>query len=106
MAAGTATGTIVPTNAIVDKGDPVTITVTFKNAAGSNTATTATLKYEDPSGNETSVASGSLTAGGTGIYSYVITTDESGAWSYKWTGAGTVDAIDEGTFYVLNSDFA
>lgn len=106
MAAGTATGTTTPTNGIVDKGDPVTLSVTFKNAAGAATATTATLKYEDPSGNETSVASGSLTGGGTGIYTYVITTDESGTWAYKWTGAGTIDAVDEGHFYVLNSDFA
>lgn len=105
MAAGTATGTVSPTNGIVDKGDPVTLTVTFKNSAGTNTATTASLKYKDPSGNETSIASGSLTSGGTGIYSYVITTDEPGPWSYKWTGAGTVDAVDEGTFFVLLSDF-
>lgn len=91
-----------------DLGDAVTVNVAFTDLDGVATdPTTITLKYEDPSGNQTTktYAAAQITRTGTGEYNHTIVTDESGTWTYRWVGTGTVEAVEEGSFYVLTSDF-
>lgn len=92
-----------------DKSDLVRIDVDFKNSSDTLTdPSTITFKFEDPSGTETTYVYGidaELVKDGTGEYHADISTDESGTWSWRFIGTGTVEQVDEGQFYVLLSDF-
>lgn len=62
---------------------------------------TVTLYIRDPTGAETTVAMGSLTHAGTGIWTYQQACSISGVWLYKFQGAGNVQVTSPDTpFFV------
>jgi len=74
-----------------DIGDVVTVTGTFRNAAGALANPTAvTLRVRAPDGTTTLVAH---TVVSTGIYTADILPNQAGAWYYRWlaTGVGAAD---------------
>lgn len=82
-----------------DVGDKLRITATFTVASTNTDPTTITMQHKDPSGNTTSKTYAAdpteVVKSATGIYYYDLTFDEAGTWYVKWTGTGTVVAVDE-----------
>lgn len=73
--------------------------------------TTAVLRVLDPSGNESTPSVTANTnpeteAGETGTYYGEVIPDESGRWRWRWEGDGTIEATDEGSFFVEESEFS
>jgi hypothetical protein len=65
-----------------------------------------TLTVEDPSGAaiEYTLAGGTVTKESDGIfYREVVAAAPIGTWNYQWLGAGTVKALDEGSYRVIVS---
>lgn len=98
-----------------DIGDVVTLWAIFRNSAGAQTATTATLMVRTPDGEETEAtvapaqasdeaaaeaATGETLSGVTGVYKATIDIDQSGRWEYRWEGSGAVTEATEGQFRV------
>jgi hypothetical protein len=92
--------------ATYDVGDKISLTALFKNSSATLTDPTVTkLRYEDPSGNETTLTYGtdpasSIDKTATGTFVAYLTLDEAGTWYYRWIGTGAVVAQEEGTFDV------
>ncbi len=86
-----------------DIGDTETISATFRNAAGAPTSPTAvTLRIRKPDAVGT-ILTPTPTAGGPGVYSYVLTFDVSGGWEWGWKGTGAVAQAEQGRAYVRRS---
>jgi hypothetical protein len=64
--------------------------------------TTVTLYILDPSGIETVIAMIALTHAGTGVYTYAINANKSGAWTYKFQGAGNLEVTSPDTQFWVN----
>lgn len=92
--------------ATYDVGDKISLTALFKNSAAVLTdPTVVKMRYEDPSGNETTLTYGTspetdITKSATGTYVAYLTLDEAGTWYYRWIATGAVVAQEEGTFDV------
>jgi uncharacterized phiE125 gp8 family phage protein len=85
-------------------GNAVTIstTITTGTPAVAVDPSTITLTVTKPDSTVDTFAVGSLTHGGTGIYSYVYLPATTGAYRYVWTTTSPASASD-GTFYVAAS---
>ncbi len=88
-----------------DVKDLVRVTALFKNSGGTLTDPpgTITMKYQDPTGNETvETYYGGTTVhivrDGTGTYHLDIDADEGGTWYYRAEAVGTGQAADEQMF--------
>jgi hypothetical protein len=80
----------------------VQLNVTFSELGGIPFDPSAiTLFLEDPTGNETTVSMGSLTHGGTGVWSYQFTPAISGTWVYKFQGSGNCAVTTPDTKFVV-----
>lgn len=76
-------------------GDAVTLQATFTNLSGVNADPTAvSLKVTDPGGTTTTYTynPGDVTKTATGVFQYVLSITTAGRYTYKWFGAGTVQA--------------
>ena len=72
-----------------DIGEVATLRVECLNSSDAHAApSTLDLTITDPSGNTTAVAIGGLTLVSTGIYTYALTLDEAGVWTYQFAAAG------------------
>jgi hypothetical protein len=72
-----------------DIGEVATLRVETLNSSGDLAAPVSLdLTITDPSGNASAVAIGGLTLVSTGVYTYALTLDEAGVWSYRFVGAG------------------
>jgi len=94
--------------AIFDINSVIRLQGTFKNASDVLAdPTTITLKYEDPSTNETTLtyAAAQLTKGSTGVYYYDLTVDEAGTWYYRFESTGIPKTSGESSFDVRVSKF-
>lgn len=91
-----------------DKGQTVQLGTAFTDTAGAAAnPSTVTCKVEKPDGTETTYATPTILNPSTGTFTLVITVDQSGMWTYRWTGTtGTAVAVDEQQFHVLGSVFA
>lgn len=90
-----------------DIGDRVHLTAKF-TVGGVNTDPTAVLvRTKDPSGNITvyTLALGTVTKTGVGLYYRDISIDESGDWFYRWEGTGAVETADEAQIIAEQSEF-
>ena len=84
-----------------DVGEVATLRIEALNSSGNlANPTSLDLTVTDPSGNVTSVAIGGLTAVSTGVYTYALTVDEAGIWTYQWVAAGNGVAFTT-TEYVI-----
>lgn len=92
---------------VYDVGDRVRLYGYFTNRARVDTDPTAVVcKYQDPSGNETTVTYPTdIVKSSTGRYYLDIDLDESGTWYYRWNGTGDVVAAGEQSFTVRASQF-
>jgi hypothetical protein len=86
-------------------GQKKTITVTFRNAAGTAADPTGvTLEIRNPStGARTTYTYGvdaALVKDTTGVYHYDVTLSAAGDWVFRWVGSGTIVAVDEGVISV------
>lgn len=90
-----------------DIGDSVRLQGTFTDVDGAAfDPDTVTVKYQDPSGNDTS--STSATQSATGVYYLDIEVDEGGIWYYRFEGTATGGAkqgAEETYFWVSTSQF-
>ena len=94
--------------ATYDIGKKIAVNGYFRTGSSTGTLTdptTVVLRYEDPSGTETTLTYGTSPASdidktATGTYVAYITIDEAGTWYYRWIGTGAVVAQEEGTFDV------
>jgi hypothetical protein len=82
-----------------DVGDAPTLSTTVTDVAGTPTDATMALAVTKPDG---TTASPSITHGGTGVYTAVVTVDQAGTWFYTWTASGAVVAVDAGQFAVVS----
>lgn len=70
--------------------------------------TTLTVKYQDPSGNETTLVyltDAALVRDSLGKFHVILTVDEAGRWFHQAKGTGAVIAAGEEDFYVRPSEF-
>lgn len=90
-----------------DVGDRVRVWAEFKTAAGvAADPSTVVCKYQDPSGNETTVTyPTSIVQVSTGVYYLDIDVDEAGTWYYRWNGTGDVKASGEHEFTARATQF-
>lgn len=90
-------------------GDPVRVSVTFKNNAGTVTdPTTVTAKVRAADGTIATHAypgDGTVVRDSTGVYHVDITTTAAGVWSYRFIGSGALVAANEAEFFAQPSDF-
>jgi hypothetical protein len=94
--------------AVFDINSVVRLQGAFKNASDAAAdPTTITLKYEDPSANETTLtfAATELTKASTGVYYFDLTVDESGTWYYRFESTGVPKTSAEDMFDVRVSKF-
>lgn len=92
-----------------DKGDLVTITAEFKDAAGVLVdPTTVTFKWRvGSSGTARTYTYGTdeqLERSGEGKYSVDLSLDTPGTWHYRWASTGTGQAATENVFQVRPSE--
>lgn len=97
--------------AAYDRGQSIKLITAFTDANGDAASpTTVVCKVEKPDGTETTytdISTPAIANPSTGTYTLVIVADQSGMWSYRWTGTtGTTVAVDEQQFHVLGSVFA
>lgn len=86
-----------------DIGDIVRLTGTFRDTgAALADPTKVTIKYQDPSGNITTVTStgASVVHPSTGIYYTDVVPDESGVWEYHIYSTGLITSSTEDWFRV------
>lgn len=90
-----------------DVGDRARVWGVFQSLAGVDTdPTTIVCKYQDPSGNETSVTyPTSIVKSSTGRYYLDIDVDEAGTWYYRWNATGAVVAAGETSFIARATQF-
>lgn len=87
-----------------DIGDQIHLeSGTFKASGVATDPTTITLIVTDPSGNADTYthALSQIDKDATGQYSKDITVDETGTWTYRWVGTGTVVAAQTKKFIVV-----
>lgn len=84
-------------------GDTVTLGNTFSvgGVATSPTATTLVVTKPDGSTLSYSTAAATLTVTN-GVVSKDITADQTGTWSYVWTGTGAAADIEDGNFEIFS----
>lgn len=92
---------------VYDVGDRVRLRGVFTDLAGADTdPTTIVCKYQDPSGNETSVTyPTTIVKESTGRYYLDLDIDEAGTWHYRWNGTGAVVAAGEQSFIARDTQF-
>lgn len=96
---------------IYDVGDLVRVTGTFTDADDAATdPDVVRVKYQDPSGNDTTdvYGVGSTVKSGTGVYYLDIDADEAGTWYYRVEGetsGGVGQGAAESYFNVRLSEF-
>ena len=88
------------------EGAGIDFIVAFATTAGTAAdPTTVTLKVKDPAGTATTytyaLAEVSKTA--TGAYHKQLTGTLAGTYHWRWVGAGALDAVDEGSCLVAQS---
>lgn len=86
-----------------DIGDIVRLTGTFRSTANVlSDPNKVTIKYEDPSGNVTTVTStgASVVHPSTGVYYTDIFPDESGVWEYRIFSTGLITSSTQDWFRV------
>jgi hypothetical protein len=89
------------------RGQTIKLSVAFTDSAGAaaNPGTVAVV-VEKPDGTETTYTTPTVTNPSTGAFQLILTADQSGMWSYRWTGTtGTTVAIDEDKLHVYRSVF-
>lgn len=91
-----------------DKGDRVKVAVSFAINGVLVDPATVTMKYQDPSLNETTLVYGTdaaLVKAGTGLYYVLVDADESGQWYVRYSTTGSYQTAIEDSFYVRTSQF-
>ena len=86
-------------------GQAVRLSAVFRNSAGTATdPDTITVKYRNPAG---TITSATPTKDSTGNYHYDVTipSDGHGEWLFRFEGTGAVTAADEAAFWVRDSAF-
>ena len=90
-----------------DKGDVVRLSGTFRDIDGALVApSSVSLKYRNPAGTVTTIAGGSLTNPSIGLYTYDLTLNAAGVWTYRFESTGTAAASEEAKFIVRSSRLA
>lgn len=85
----------------IDIGDSVVLQAAFAVAGVATAPTDPTIAVRKPSGGTpTHYTGGQLTTVSTGVYSVVITIDESGDWRWRAFGTGAATAAGERKFRV------
>lgn len=76
-------------------GDVVRLRAVFSALGVNADPTTITLEVQSPSGitYTYTYAGGDVVKEATGIYYYDLSVDEAKWWTYEWTAAGTVEAV-------------
>lgn len=89
-----------------DKADLITLSATFKNAAGTLTDPTAvTLRIMDPRGQIVTYSGGAIIHDSTGLYHMDFSTHSlHGTWWYRFEGTGAIQAGGEKSFVILSSE--
>lgn len=83
-------------------GDPITVTVTFTVAGVPTDPTAVVLTVRAPDGAQTTPVT---TNPSVGVFEAIVTPDQAGIWTYRFTGSGAVVAVQEGSFAVEPSLF-
>lgn len=84
---------------VINVGNRITLVGTFRNTSRALAdPTTVTLRHEDPSGNVTAVAAGSITRESLGVYTFDLDVDEAGMWYYRFIGDGALIATNPEQF--------
>lgn len=85
-------------------GDRATLTVTFRNFAGTLTnPTTVVLRVRRDRDEEKEYEFGEdseITRNSVGMYTAEFVIDEPGRYAYRWEGSGTLDSVFEDVFFV------
>lgn len=93
---------------VYDVGDVIVLTWSVSVDVGSGATladpSTVTLDILQPSGVTVHVeyagGAGLIARDSVGVYTYLFPVTQSGKHRFRWTGAGTVQAADEGSFRV------
>lgn len=90
-----------------DIGDSVRTTATFKVGGVLTDPTTITLKYKNPAGTTVTktYALSDVVKDSTGVYHFDFTTDTAGTWFYRWEGTGAAKGAAEVQIQVRASEF-
>lgn len=88
----------------IDIGDRVKITVVFAPETGNTVPSQVTLAVKAPDGATSLYTSAQITAVATDSYRYNFLVTQSGKHYYRWASSGTVDAAEEGSFVVVESN--
>ena len=92
---------------VYDIGDLVTCGATFATVAGVSTdPDVVNFGMRSPDGTKTSyiyLTDAELIKDDTGDYHVDVTPLVSGTWFYEFTGVGTINATEEGKFFVRES---
>jgi len=90
-----------------DVGDVVRVYARFRSGGSFVDPGSVGIKYQDPSGNETSLtyAGGTVSKSSTGVYYADITIDEAGQWYARANATGAYQGSSEDGFYVRTSQF-
>lgn len=89
---------------VYDIDTSVTVQSAFSQSTGSAIdPSTVTLYVRDPTGAVTTIAMGSLTHVGTGVWAYNINANVSGTWFYKFQGAGNVVVTSPDASFLIRS---
>lgn len=90
-------------------GDLVRVSVYITvNGVATDPSTGPTCEYQDPSLVEVSKTypgDAEVVKDATGRYHLDISVDEAGTWYYNWSGTGTAQGAEEGSFIVATSEF-
>lgn len=90
-----------------DVGDVVRVWAKFRADGSYVDPGAVAVKYQDPSGNETTLtyAGGDVEKSSIGQYYYDLTIDEAGQWYVRVNATGTYQGSFEDGFYVRSSQF-
>lgn len=82
-----------------------TLTNTFKVNGNPTDPDTVSLVVTTPSQSSTTYtyAAAEITKSSTGVYTKNVQCSEAGEWTFEWTGSGTVDDVEAGTWTVYDS---
>lgn len=86
---------------VYDIGDVSRLSVTFTNLAGDLADPTAVaLIIQSPDGIQTVINPVSIINPSTGVYHYDLSLTQSGLYLYRYTGTGSITAVEEGQIEV------
>ena len=92
-----------------DIGDVVRVTAYFTvDGVATDPSTGPICKYKDPSDvvvTKTHPGDAEVVKDATGRFHLDIEVDESGTWYYNWSGTGTAQGAEEGSFDVAETEF-